>query len=433
MAAHTASFAYGVRCPNCDSTITLLVGAGVDARQPLFFVCARCRAATRVTQILVRSTTPTAHLEYPGGEVGKPHDSPDQVIHIHPDLPGRVDASAVATEDATGEAPSREVRTVADGPLIALYRNVARFRERFSDKWESTRRLLNYYVEGDWAMFDKEGQRRVGTRWTSADREWKRHDRFQHAIEEMFHPVLTHDYAAEMHASMRRTIDHGNVYAVLDACQRSADRPDLLQTQARVLRCLESMFDHMGAYLPALAVESYPGGVDVALRELRLFRDDFDVLRDLYVRAYGACHDTLVYAVAITNAAERGDPHAFESGGPENLDHFATMPAKWRIKWLGPLEAWKRHFPRLLEPELQRVLRDGDCEHDLTTGIITLPDGPALSYFAFAYKVLNVLYPLLSAADALKYFRVYKTVGEGKWRALPSMRASRSDRCFRHR
>ena len=49
MAAHTASFAYGVRCLSCDSTITLLVGAGVDARQPLFFVCARCHKATRVT------------------------------------------------------------------------------------------------------------------------------------------------------------------------------------------------------------------------------------------------------------------------------------------------------------------------------------------------------------------------------------------------
>ena len=68
MAAHTASFAYGVKCLSCESTITLLVGAGVDARQPLFFVCARCRQATRVTQILARSVTPTAHLEYPGGD-----------------------------------------------------------------------------------------------------------------------------------------------------------------------------------------------------------------------------------------------------------------------------------------------------------------------------------------------------------------------------
>lgn len=54
---------YAVECPGCSDKIVLRLGIGYDKRQPFFYVCGRCRAATRGALTVHEGAKTTLELE----------------------------------------------------------------------------------------------------------------------------------------------------------------------------------------------------------------------------------------------------------------------------------------------------------------------------------------------------------------------------------
>jgi hypothetical protein len=82
---------YAVQCPGCNEKITLRLAVGHDERQPFFYVCGRCRAATKGT--LVWNGDANTHLDLEAGSVLDSDDGCTQTIHINPEYPSVPDAA----------------------------------------------------------------------------------------------------------------------------------------------------------------------------------------------------------------------------------------------------------------------------------------------------------------------------------------------------
>lgn len=76
-----------VECPGCKDKIVLRLGVGQDVRQPFFYVCGRCRAATKGT--LVWEGGAETRVELEAGDVLDSYDGCTQTIHINPELAER--------------------------------------------------------------------------------------------------------------------------------------------------------------------------------------------------------------------------------------------------------------------------------------------------------------------------------------------------------
>jgi hypothetical protein len=189
--------------------------------------------------------------------------------------------------------------------------------------------------------------------------------------------------------------------------QFATDRlQEIANLQRDLFHCLELYIDNRSCILPGLAVEMYKAGDEAATRDLRIFRDDFPRLRDLYIATFEAVHHVLEFVMALANIGARNDPNAFPAGGPKSLKAFSKLVNAEKAKTLAFLGAWHRHWPTILDRDVRNAIGHHSVRHDLPSGMLISKKDSPIPYLSFVAKTFRLVHPILAAETALKYFRM---------------------------
>ncbi len=425
---------YPVQCPGCDSGIVLRLGVGLDPHQPFFYVCGKCRAATRGT------------LEWSGGaqtslslDAGKCLDSEDgctQTISINPEYPGIADAKDLG--DRGGSAFLFHCQILGNEQVAAFQTAAGELHGRVVVNWASLSRLTTYYTNRDWTHFDRE----VDSLLPSSECDFREPWRRDHALHFLYDLLLVPMWALsprrhypEMKVVFNALWDTArpNFSAVVAFAKAEAESPLLARLQGDLFSNLSRYIALRSGLLPGALLDMWPESARKKAFPIRLFRDEFEVLRDLYIQSYEACDRTLRYVVGVANADAHGDAERFElpikaPGAtakdaklktPKNLNAFDKLRSVEKRSWLVEMiPNWQPHWDATLDRQLRNDIGHAAIRHDLPSGNLLRDRGDPIAYVEFVRLVHRIIHPLVASLNALKILRVYAAVENG---VVPSL------------
>ncbi len=139
------------------------------------------------------------------------------------------------------------------------------------------------------------------------------------------------------------------------------------------------------------------------LDDLRLFRDEFDILRDLYQQGFEMICKTLRFPVAAQNTVRRGRPDDFGSDVPSTLQRksnpktitaFDRLSNFEKLQYVAQVPGWDG-WVSLLDNRTRNAIGHATARHDLRTGLVlsdTVPSGVSyLDLVAGVYDVFDAL------------------------------------------
>ncbi|MEX2141243.1 MAG: hypothetical protein WD894_18405 [Pirellulales bacterium] len=303
---------------------------------------------------------------------------------------------------------------------IGLFRNI------ISEDGAGLRRLGNFYLNQDWQRVQEEGRRLFGKNWPEPKKDWQYHDMLPLVFLMAYHPLLIGEWFPRF---VKEWNDFLSSNKVRLPEQRSFAERVLADgrvgdLQRLVLERFDFMATHKSALLAAIPAELYEEGMEKAIAELRLPRDDFDVLKGHYVDCYELAHRVLSIIVGTINVVERGHQDSFDATicaalAANRMNNFKNVPTltAFAERPNGPKRAFLKSTPvceqmwdALLDRELRNAVGHYSARHDLRTGSIIVDAKSHCSYLEFVVKTIRMTHVLLCLLHVLKMCHMQKVV-----------------------
>jgi len=388
---------YYVACPGCDSTILLRLSVGLEREQPFYFVCRNCNAATRGKLVIWYEPCPGGKLELEAGTVIDGVVPHDQVVNIHPSFPSIPEAGEIWEE---GGSPFLMHQKLLGDRFSEVNSRLNTFCQAKDKDWPKLRRLIGYYIDRNWKPFDDEGRRIFEEEWPRIADDWHRHDIIHKLLDVFLLPLCVNRYYLDMKIEWCTSsiFKHPSkiLFSFVSECVESGE---LRSAQRDIFHCLEQFVENTGGLLPGLSVLLYDGKNRPS--NLRLFRDDFPRLRDLYVATFETCHHLLRYPLATINIQERKNAGDFGVGRKKSLGAFDKLKNAKKAEYLDCLPVWQAYWPIVLDRNLRNLISHHEIRHDLPSGKLVVP-GEEIPYSDFVSKCILLIHPILAMANALK-------------------------------
>ncbi len=397
---------YHVACPGCNSPIRLRISVGLDIEQPFYFVCKKCNASTKGKLVIRYEPTPDARLELEEGEMLSDEDEVSQTVNIHPDLPSICDAKEMWDE---GGSPFIMQHQLLGDRFTEFYNRLGKYRGVCDRDWLKVKRWLNYYVNSRWDEYDAEGEKIFEEDWPQPNQEWHRHDCIHKILDVYFAPLWVNSFYVDMKTEWCGLFSFKSKTGkiIQKFVDESVSSGEIAVAQRDVFHCLELFVDNRSALLPALPALMYTG--QDAIKELRLFRDDFSNLRDLYVTTFETCHKNLRYVLAVVNAIERGSVDDFDAPKVNKMSDFDKLVNARKVQLLLSSPIWKS-WELVFDRKLRNAIAHHSIRHDLSSGVLIDEEGHDIPYLEFVMKSLNLIHPILLMANVLKTLRVMNSM-----------------------
>ena len=412
---------YPVECPGCREKILLRLGVGLDERQPFFYVCPKCHAATRGA-LLWHGGAPTS-LELSDGRELAATAKCSSALSINPEFPAVPTARSMAEP---GGSAFLMFSGLLPGKSLMAYLDVTRgIRPVLKKQWPAVERLTTYYLNRDWPHFDRAAKGFLPSKMKRSAHEWQRDDLTHRLYDTLFIPLLVLDgtmYYPEMKREFNELWTHTrpNFSAVRAYAKSEADAEDFRAVHQDLFQHIARYIRLLGAVLPGLLCNMLPGEHQPKIEGWRLFRDDYELLRDLYIQAFETCHKALRWVIGTVNADAHGDANKFAATAavtthgikktPTSLDSFDHLPSAEKRKWLGLLPVWDRHWDDLFDRHLRNDIGHAAAHHDLPSGMIRRDKKHALPYTRFVQRTQRLIHGLIVTVNALKMVRVYSVL-----------------------
>jgi hypothetical protein len=173
--------------------------------------------------------------------------------------------------------------------------------------------------------------------------------------------------------------------------------------QRRVFDVIDLFIRRFESWQMGLLRRVMPDDRKSLLSDLRLFRDEFDILRDLYQQGFETLCKTLRYLAAVQNTVKRGRPDAFgvdipstlrRKTNPQNIASFEKLSNFEKLQYIGQVPGWDR-WVSLLDNKTRNAIGHATAWHDLRTGLVlsdAVPGGvPYLDVVADVYGVFDAI------------------------------------------
>ena len=105
--------------------------------------------------------------------------------------------------------------------------------------------------------------------------------------------------------------DRRNFRHVVSFAQKEIGTSAFTNTQRDLFEQTGRYIDLIGAMFPGLLCDLLPDAHQPKVDQLRLFRDEYEVLRDLYIQTFETSHKVLRWVIGTANADTHGDPNSF--------------------------------------------------------------------------------------------------------------------------
>lgn len=397
-------FRYYVKCPGCENTLLIRLGVGNDTEQPFYFICENCNIATRGKQIIWYEPSPGAKIELEDGEQIPSQEHVDQTININPDLPSLPNV----------HIPPLGMPFMMNSELLG--ENFENYKYRYdnfveitSDSWKTIRRIWSFYLDEKWQRFNNEAKK-IFEDWPDSPNIIAKNDIPHRLFDHVFMPIMCDLFFVEMKqewnsANGQCIKTHQEIYQKYIS---SVGKEKIIEQQMQLFHCVEQYVDKRSSFLPAFPLSMYDlnNKTGVNTDELRIFRDEFPSLRDLYIITFEACHKVLAHIAAINNIIINGDPNKFTSEKVKNLKDFEKKPNAFKIEHCTNFIIWQAHWNTIFDRKIRNAIGHFSIRHDLVTGLLISEKNDPITYLDFTRKTLFLIHPLMACLNVLKMMRI---------------------------
>jgi len=388
----------------------------LDERQPFFYICPTCKAATRGA--LLWDGGVGTSLELADGRVLDSEHNGMIALHINPDIPAIADAKSMMQPE--GSATIFFSCLIGAERLDHFFTRSRDFRSLVKSDWLKLQRLTTYYLNRDWLHFDRIIAEYTPEQPSSVPEALRREDQFHRLLSLFFAPIWTFDERKPfvvMKASFNGIWNPN--------CQHSAEVSEFAKSEVAseyFTAVQRDLFEHLNRYvqlvgglLPGLLCDMIPQEKQDEVDRLRLFRDDYEQIRDLYVQVFESCHKALRWVVGTVLCANHGTPDAFAKVSasipgkhrtPSSIDRYTELPSAEKRKWLALIPEWNDAWDPLLDRSLRNDFGHASARHDLPTGLIQRHEGKPLAYTRMVQLAQRILQPLLACTNVMKILRI---------------------------
>jgi hypothetical protein len=416
---------YPVECPGCKTGIVLRLGVGHEKRQGFFYVCPKCQAATKGA--LIWDGGAHTRLELADGRKLRSEKTCTEVVSINPEIPAFAEAKSMA--EPGGSAFITFYQWLGPDGIMQYQRAFYQMKHFVRSDWKRLSRLSTYYLNHDWDHFDKTIGQLVPKGESDLPVEWKRDHETHYLYDVFFGPMwaLQPDkHFMEMKAAWNAlwSADRPHFNEIVSFAQAEIKTPAFTNTQKELFEQLGRYVDLINAMFPGLLCDLLPDKYQPQIDQLRLFRDEYELLRDLYIQSFETSHKVLRWVLGTVNADIHGDPNKFvpppgmnpevAKRPPKNLSVFTKSSSANKREWLVLLPEWHKRWDIILDRHLRNDIGHASARHQLPTGLIQRDGRPPLPYTRFVQKAHRILHPLLACANVLKIMRIYAAMGQSR-------------------
>jgi hypothetical protein len=414
-----------VECPGCKTGIVLRLGVGHEKRQPFFYVCPKCQAATKGA--LHWNGGAKTRLELADGRKLPSEERCTEAVSINPEIPAFATARSMA--EPGGSAFLTFYQWLGPDGILQYQRAFYQMRHFVQSDCKRLSRLATYYLNRDWHHYDRAVRQLLPSGESNLPAELKRDHEIHHLYEIFFGPMWAlhpgkHSMEMKVGWNALWSPDRRHFKELVSFAQVEVETPAFTNIQRDLFDQLARYVDLLSAMFPGLLCDLLPDKYQPEIDKLRLFRDDYEMLRDLYIQSFETSHKVLRWIIGAVNATEHGDPDKFVPVPgmnpevvkrlPKNLNAFARLTSANKSEWLPLFPDWQKHWHQLLDRQLRNDIGHASARHQLPTGLIERDGRPSLPYTRFVQKTHRILYVLLGCTNALKIMRIYAAMSKSR-------------------
>jgi len=413
-------FHFQVKCAGCRSKIVLRLQVGIDSIQPFYFVCQNCGAPTKGTlKIDYRQDPPITALSLEDTKLVNTYwENPDQTITVAPDLPCRITPSGSSTSQFPFIYQTELMEN--DYFLLEYQERVGAFVGLVQENWSKYRRLISYYLDRNWQQFDKEFKNIFRKRVPKSATKLDRHDIFEHGLLLIFGYIQPNEIYLKLIKEINDFISAAtarNWQALYDfAC--SIDDKELVDYQTKLLERLSFIAENFSTLSPGFPILFYTSENKSDLTQIRIMRDDFELLKSHYISCFEISHKVLKIIVGMINVFLRGNGDTFPEDKPQSLERFTKLANAQKPAFIdtATLPIIASQWNVLLGRKIRNAIGHYGIRHDLRTGLLIQDniEEHSIPYSEFVVKNLELLPMLQYCLHVVKKIYAIKIIlGEG--------------------
>ena len=401
---------YFLRCSGCDKPFTARIGIDTADNTRFYLPCPICKVSIRGQMDGDDLASHHIHFDCEVIQEGNlSNDSP--VITINPFVPSRYDADSF---DGLGAFPTMTLYDLLGGDRFLEFQGEhGQGREVVQELWPTVRMLFEYFLQQNWAIFEKTAINKFGVKSVGSTMYQRTTIAYQAVLTASVNILSTSltgtDYLLErFHRKYLRAV-------------RSAKYIEFIRDQAEMTGQLErdifSALDQFITKYEVWAMGRLPRWVDdsakPSLENLTLFRDEFTTARDLYQQGFEASCKCLWILMATQNSVKQDDPNNFGDTHPatvpssrrvSSIAQFNRLSNAHKLAYVEMVPGWEV-LSKLLASQRRNAIGHGTARHDLLSGRVSSDKDPqGVTYLRFleetfgAFEALSILMQVLRSA-----------------------------------
>jgi hypothetical protein len=351
-------------------------------------------------------------LELEDGELFDLDPTVEQVYTLDPGFPTPSDARSMSDD---GGSPFLFNSAILGERFPEYSHRVSGFYDFYENSWLKLKRLTQFFLDSNWQRFDALLVEIIDSEPTEIT-DLIRYD----SIYRFYDIALASMAVYPLHAEMRKEwnglfIPTGNHAEEIAAYQEGIiSDPEYLQSRKSLFGCLQDYIELGDALIPGIAIEMYPLHHS-QYGDLRIYRDNFPVLRDLYVQSFEACIQALTFVIESLNVIKRGNPHSYlDQAGirqtPRTRAQFNRLTAEKKLLFLSELPLWESTWNSSLDRQSRNKIGHRQIHHDLSSGTLRREGQDDIPYIDFIQSAQRVFYPIVGCLNALKIAEIHHLI-----------------------
>ena len=345
---------------------------------------------------------------------------PSVVVTIHPDVPMRHDADSRKSMDL-GTFPTLTLAELTGDRAMELFQAMAVGSEAAEDLWPKVARSVEYYLADNRELLmstlrDIWGRESELPSETAHERASLTNGAMVVVWRQIVGPETQGDPFIRSYWEKDR--------AAFTECPKYIEMAQTLESDGTLSGIQRLVIDQLNTFIRTF--ESWRMGIlprllDEAAKQkvdgLRVFRDEFSTLRDLYLQGFEVVCKTLRFAMAAHNTVERGDPDDFgpqappgvsdqKRNPPPNLKGYDRLANADKLCYVRNVPEWSE-WADYLNSTIRNTVGHATARHELTTGRIVADRLPEdITYLNLMAAVFDVFDALAAGAQLVHRQRV---------------------------
>lgn len=314
-----------VVCPGCSAKIRVRLGLGPTDGTKFYFPCPSCRLP--IDGYISGRTLDTTKVNFRGAKEFEPDIEPDVIVTVDPNIPLRFESTKLSE---FGGAPSAIYVELLGDSVLSVSHRLSALRESIFTGWDDIQNLYEYYLYEQWTNFDKLAREFFDGCPDELAPPARDSAAFRSLMIALTGLETSEESSYRILMELKEKLESfSDIPEFIRYANQAVDSGVIARDQRRLWDCVKNFMKARESSFPGAIMDAAKGANVVDKSELRLCRDDFAQLRDIYVSSFEVCCKSLTHLVAMINTSLRGAPERMRTDISEKiaLSGMKKLPA----------------------------------------------------------------------------------------------------------